>query len=79
MHQQTSYQAQPVAPSIGEQGDPGMTTGVVLALVVALLVIRYLKAILLLLAAVVVITLALGAGEMEVLVEDLVRALRSDP
>lgn len=79
MHEQTSYEAQPVAPVVGGQAAPTPATGVVIALVVALIIVRYLKVILVLLALLVVATLALGAGEMEVIVEELVRALRSDP
>ena len=75
--QLVAYEAQPVSQPAGYTVNPDYAIGVVIALVVALLVIRYLKVILLLIVGVVLVTLVVGAAQVEPLISAAMQAIKS--
>ncbi len=67
MQQQVLHEAQPISQPVGH-ADPGVAFGLLVAFVLALLIVRYLKVILIFLAIALVVMLILGASMIEPLI-----------
>jgi hypothetical protein len=67
MQQEVLHQVQPIGQPVGHP-DPGVAFGLLIAFVLALLIVRYLKVILIFLAIALLVLLILGASMVEPLI-----------
>jgi hypothetical protein len=74
MQQQVFHQAQPIGQPVGHT-DPGVAFGLLIAFMLALLIVRYLKVILIFLAMALMVLLILGVTMVEPLIVEALHDL----